>query len=388
MIDATSVKEKTGITIRIDYREIVAEEGTTILEAARTADIYIPALCDYPGLRPLAGLQPDRACRLCIVEVDGISDPQLACTTTVTDGMSVRTKSLQLQKIRRNTLNLILSRHPNACLDCHRRERCSPFDVCLRNVAVTERCVFCPQNGNCELQKAVDYVGIDECPPYIPKKLPVREDSPFFIRDNNLCILCERCVRVCEEIRGVKAIEFAYPCHKACPAGIDIPRYLRLIALGRPSAALEVIRERVPFPGSLGRVCVHPCEAACQRGREVDTPLCIRMLKRFAADNHDGSWKERAKRLPPTGKSVAVVGSGPAGLTAAYYVAKQGHSVTVFEALPEPGGMARVGIPEYRLPRDILAGEIEDIKSFGVQIVLNTKIESLDELFKQGFHAV
>jgi len=92
--------------------------------------------------------------------------------------------------------------------------------------------------------------------------------------------------------------------------------------------------------------------------------------------------------LPPTGNSVAVVGSGPAGLTAAYYLAKQGHNVTVFEALPEPGGMARVGIPEYRLPRDILAGEIEDIQSFGVQIVLNTKIESLDWLFDQGFNAV
>jgi NADPH-dependent glutamate synthase beta subunit-like oxidoreductase/ferredoxin len=112
------------------------------------------------------------------------------------------------------------------------------------------------------------------------------------------------------------------------------------------------------------------------------------MLKRFAADNGDDSWKERAKRLPSTGKKVAVVGSGPAGLTAAYYLAKQGHQVTVFEALPEPGGMARVGIPEYRLPRDILAKEIEDIKSFGVEIVLNTRVESLDSLFKQGFDAV
>jgi NADPH-dependent glutamate synthase beta subunit-like oxidoreductase/ferredoxin len=112
------------------------------------------------------------------------------------------------------------------------------------------------------------------------------------------------------------------------------------------------------------------------------------MLKRFAADNDDGSWKGRAKKLPQTGKSVAVVGSGPAGLTAAYYLAKQGHNVTVFEALSEPGGMARVGIPEYRLPRDVLASEIEDIQSFGVQIVLNTKIESLDWLFDQGFSAV
>jgi formate dehydrogenase beta subunit len=235
----------------------------------------------------------------------------------------------------------------------------------------------------------VDHIGIEKyLPPYTPKKLPIRNDSPFFVRDHNLCILCQRCVRVCQEIRGAKAIEFAYPCYKACPSGIDIPRYVRLIARGRPEAALAVIREKVPFPGSLGRVCIHPCESACQRGEAVDQSICIRMLKRYAFDNSDGDWKKRSRQLPSTGKKVAVVGAGPAGLTAAYYLAKLGHTVTVFEALAEPGGMMRVGIPEYRLPRNVLGAEIEDIKSAGVEIRLNTRIDTLDLLFDQGYSAV
>ncbi|PIU57517.1 MAG: hypothetical protein COS88_00875, partial [Chloroflexi bacterium CG07_land_8_20_14_0_80_51_10] len=188
--------------------------------------------------------------------------------------MSVQSNTPRIQELRRKTLTVILRRHPNACLTCHRRERCGPFDVCLRQVAVEDRCVVCPQNKNCDLQRAVDYIGVDELPAvYQTKRLPVRDDSPFFVRDSNFCILCERCVRVCEQVRGVKAIKFAYPCHEACPAGVDIPRYVRLIGRGRPGAALAVVREKVPFPGSLGRVCVHPCEQACQRGLEVDNPL-------------------------------------------------------------------------------------------------------------------
>jgi len=360
------------VTVKIDGREVKAEEGATILDVAERAGTYIPTLCHYPGLKPLAESKPDRACRLCVVEVEGSAEPQLACITPVVDRMVVYTNSASLQRLRRQTLKQILSRYPGDCLAEGAAEQGSPS---------------CP-SGNGDLQRVIDHVGLDQVPTHIPKKLPVREDSPFWLRDNNLCILCERCVRVCEDIRGVRAIEFAYPCHRACPAGIDIPRYLRLIARGRPGAALAVIRERVPFPGSLGRVCVHPCEAACQRGREVDEPLSIRMLKRFAADNGDGSWKKHVKKLPPSGNSVAVVGAGPAGLTAACYLAKQGHEVTVFEALPEAGGMMRVGIPEYRLPRDVLGGEIEDIKSFGVEIKFNTRVESLDSLFQQGFNAV
>jgi NADH-quinone oxidoreductase subunit F len=177
------------------------------------------------------------------------------------------------------------------------------------------------------------------------------------------------------------------PCSHTCPAGVDVPRYLRFIGNGQFDEAFAVIRERIPFPSICGHVCPHPCEAKCRRG-QVDDAIAIRALKRFAAERGNGLWKARAKMAPATGKSVAIVGSGPAGLTTAYYLAKQGHAVTVFEALPEPGGMMRYGIPEYRLPREALAGEIEEIRSVGVDIRTNTKVGSLDKLFEDGYNAI
>jgi len=177
------------------------------------------------------------------------------------------------------------------------------------------------------------------------------------------------------------------PCQNACPAGIDVPRYIRLIHEGKFGEALAVIREKVPFPAVLGYVCLHFCEQKCRRG-EVDEALAIKMLKRFAADHDTGLWKKNSRILPPSGKKVAVVGSGPAGLTAAYYLAKQGHEVTVFEAAPVAGGMMRLGIPEFRLPRDVLNSEIEEIKAVGVNIKVDSRVESLDDLFKQGYDAI
>jgi len=177
------------------------------------------------------------------------------------------------------------------------------------------------------------------------------------------------------------------PCSHTCPAGIDVPRYVRFIEQGKIGEACAVIREKVPFPGILGRVCFHPCEAKCRRG-QLDEAIAIKTLKRFAADQDTGYWRLRSKLAPPTGKQVAIVGSGPAGLTAAYYLAKLGHSVTVFEALPEIGGMMRVGIPRFRLPRKILDDEIEEIRKIGVDIKVNTKVESIDELFKRGYQAI
>jgi len=185
---------------------------------------------------------------------------------------------------------------------------------------------------------------------------------------------------VCKEL--VKA-----PCSHTCPAEIDVPRYVRFIGQGEFGEACAVIREKVPFPGVLGRVCFHPCESRCRRG-ELEEAIAIKTLKRVAAEHDNGLWKQNSKVGPPTGKRVAIVGSGPAGLTAAYYLAKLGHSATVFEALSEPGGMMRVGIPEYRLPRKVLDAEIEDIKRVGVNIKVNTRVESVRTLFDQGYNAI
>ncbi|UCH42851.1 MAG: FAD-dependent oxidoreductase [Dehalococcoidales bacterium] len=177
------------------------------------------------------------------------------------------------------------------------------------------------------------------------------------------------------------------PCQNTCPAGIDVPRYIRAIGRGKFGEAVAIIREKVPLPAVLGYVCVHYCEAKCRRG-QLEEAVAIKELKRFAADNDDGLWKQYFKKEPATGKRVAIIGSGPAGLTVAYYLAKLGHEVTVFEALPVAGGMMRVGIPSYRLPEEVLDREIKDIEDIGVEIKTNSRVESLDEMFNQGYNAI
>ena len=206
------------------------------------------------------------------------------------------------------------------------------------------------------------------------------------------CYTCARsCPHGCIDIetnqKGSKYTESA-PCTQACPSGVDAARYIRLIADGKPAEAVAVIRERIPLPAVCGYICAHPCESACTRS-DIDQPIAIRMLKRFAVDNDTGVWKERSKVSPPNDKKVAIIGSGPAGLTAAYYLAKlSGYSVTIFEALPEAGGMMRYGIPEFRLPRRILNAEIQEITNFGVEIKTNSKVDDPESLLKQGHDAL
>lgn len=429
------------VTLIINGQEVKAKNSATLLEAAQRAGIYIPALCYHPNLRPLPQSRPDLACGLCVVEIEGHADFPLACITPVAEGMVVHTETPQVQEARRENLRHILSEHPHACFTCERVERCGPSDICISNVSVHERCASCPKNRRCELQKIVQYVGLDESPiPYTPKGLAKGKGEPLFDRDPNLCVLCGRCVSICRDVVGVEAISFVshdrgviigltsgesyrdagckfcgvcvevcptaalmdqgerwtpfpdreaalVPCRHACPAGIDVPRYVHLIARGKFAEAAAVIREKVPFPRVLGRICPHPCENQCRRG-ELSEPIAIRSLKRFAAEHDNRLWKQNSKVATPTGKRVAIVGSGPAGLTAAYYLAKLGHSVTVFEALPEPGGMMRVGIPEYRLPRDVLNAEIAEIEKAGVSIKTGLRIDSLEGLSQQGYHAV
>lgn len=415
------------INLTIDGRPVAVEPGATLLEAARAEGIYIPGLCSHPDLPP-AGI-----CGLCAVEVEGREDLAQACETRAEPGMVVNTGTSRVKEYRKHKLAETIGGHPHSCLTCAQQDGCSRTQ-CSSNVPEEERC--CPKLGKCELQKVVRYVGIrPDTARYRPLGLPVVQDEPLIRRDYNLCIGCERCIRMCRDVRGVGALQKAemqgktvaappgpnlaesgcrfctacvqvcptgaitdkdlagvgedalVPCRGNCPAGIDVPRYIRLINEEKLDQALAVIREKVPFPATLGRVCFHPCESSCRRGK-VGDPVSICRLKRFAADNDSGWWRSVQRAVLPGGRQVAVVGSGPAGLTAAYFLARLGHDVTVHEAMPVAGGMPRIGIPAYRLAKDVLAKEIEEIERAGVRIRTNSPVHDAGLLFSQGYHAV
>ena len=242
----------------------------------------------------------------------------------------------------------------------------------------------------------------------------VRKKARYVNEDK--CTGCGECAKVCPVSRPnewdvgtllrnaiyrpfPQAVPIAYgiekmdrgPCVQTCPAGTNVQGYVALIKMGKYEDAVKMILERLPFPGTLGRVCPAPCEAVCRR-KEIDAPVSIRNLKRFAADQVD--WDT----FPPPivevrDEKVAVIGAGPAGLSAGYFLAREGYRVTVFESLPYAGGMLRAGIPDYRLPPEVLDREIAYIQrtGAGVDIELGVRIGedlTVEALFEQGFKAV
>ncbi len=180
-------------------------------------------------------------------------------------------------------------------------------------------------------------------------------------------------------------------CQRACPVGTDVSAYIALIAQGRYAEALSIAREENPFPGTCGRVCDHECEIHCRRA-ESDQPVAIRALKRFLADQERRGQVQWPERIEPSQREkVAIVGAGPAGLTAAADLLRQGFAVSVFEALPKAGGMMRVGIPEYRLPTEVLDFDLEYLRRLGVEILLNKALGrdfTLSDLKARGYQAV
>ncbi|RUM87883.1 MAG: hypothetical protein DSZ24_05200 [Thermodesulfatator sp.] len=252
---------------------------------------------------------------------------------------------------------------------------------------------------------------------YIPSlcDLPGKEESPspcglclVEVEDRGLVRSCvtrvEDGLRVLTQSEAVKAArrrrletlvanhygDCKAPCGQPCPGGLNIQGYIALIARGEYQAALSLIKERLPLPALVGRVCPRFCEPRCRRAL-VDAPVAINDLKRFVADWGLAHGELRPEIAPPTGKRVAIVGAGPAGLTAAYYLRLKGHEVTLFEARQEPGGIPRWLIPGFKLSKEVLRREIEGILSLGIELQTGKawgRDFSLEDLFSQGYQAV
>lgn len=391
--------------IYIDGIQVEAFEGQTVLEAALAADVYIPHLCTHPSL-PVTG-----SCGICVAEING--QLKKTCETQVEEGMAVSLKSEKAVHQRNVALELLLAAHPHDCSSCKAYLKC-------------------------ELQAITQYTDVTHS-----RLRTVRRNTnginivnPLIVREMERCIRCGRCIRACKDLRGVGILKYnklndeiyigteddkplkeadcrfcgacievcptgalqdaegvfrqdlpkaqaLIPCQAECPAHVDIPAYIRALAEGRPQDAHAIIREKVPFPFVLGHVCNHLCEAGCKR-KGLNTALAIRDLKRYAVEKDaEQYWKTVGFRKERTGKRIAVVGSGPCGLTAAYYLNKLGHDVTVLEKKPQLGGAMTSGIPAYRLPIEGVQAEIQYILDSGVSAQCGREVSNLTELKKE-----
>ena len=238
-------------------------------------------------------------------------------------------------------------------------------DISIPTLCYDERTTIYGACGLCVVEVEGNPKLVKACATEIAPNMVVRTKTKRVLesRKTNLELLLSNHVGDCRP-----------PCVLNCPAGTDCQGYVGLIANGRFEEAIALIRERIPLPGSIGRVCPHPCEDNCRRAL-VDQPVAIAWLKRFAADwDQSGEDPFLPEIAPETGRSVAIIGGGPYGLSAAYFLRQMGHAVTIFEAMPKLGGMLRYGIPEYRLPKSVVDEEVATIARMGVTLRPNTRV--------------
>jgi NADPH-dependent glutamate synthase beta subunit-like oxidoreductase len=266
----------------------------------------------------------------------------------------------------------------------------SMFRVCEQCGCCSSACPLTGKNGF-NIRRIIRHLELDLADEVADSPLPWS------------CTTCGRCEDACPN--GIKILDLIRflrqsspekwvpegpPCILACPAHINIPEYLRLIAQGKIDEAYALIREKVPFPGILGRICTRPCEDKCKRG-EVNNPVSICVLKRYVADNEKVSQEKFLQVPKDTGHKIAIIGAGPSGLTAAFYIRKKGHQVIIFEEKSEPGGMMYSAIPAYRLPQEVVKKEIQQVLDIGIELKTGKKLGrdfDIPQLKADGYEAV